>query len=61
MSEKINIIIAAQTNSAVKGLDQVSKSTQRVGQSVQNAQARPPTWEPPMRLVELAAIHLMKT
>lgn len=40
MSEKINIIIAAQTNSAVKGLDQVSKSTQRVGQSVQNAQSK---------------------
>lgn len=40
MSEKINIIIAAQTNSAIKGLDQVSKSTQRVGQSVQNAQAK---------------------
>jgi|GEM_PF-2881035 len=40
MSEKINIIIAAQTNSAVKGLDQVSKSTQRVGNSVQNAQAK---------------------
>ena len=40
MSEKINIIIAAQTNSAIKGLDQVSKSTQRVGQSVQNAQSK---------------------
>jgi len=40
MSEKINIIIAAQTNAAVKGLDQVSKSTQRVGQSVQNAQSK---------------------
>ena len=40
MSEKINIIIAAQTNSAVKGLDQVSRSTQRVGNSVQNAQAK---------------------
>ena len=40
MSEKINIIIAAQTNAAVKGLDQVSKSTQRVGQSVQTAQSK---------------------
>ena len=40
MSEKINIIIAAQTSSAVKGLDQVSKSTQRVGQSVQTAHAK---------------------
>lgn len=40
MSEKINIIIAAQTNAAVKGLDQVSKSTQRVGNSVQTAQAK---------------------
>jgi uncharacterized protein YoxC len=40
MSEKINIIIAAQTNAAVKGLDQVSKSTQRVGESVQNAQSK---------------------
>ena len=40
MSEKINIIIAAQTNSAIKGLDQVSRSTQRVGQSVQNAQSK---------------------
>jgi hypothetical protein len=40
MSEKINIIIAAQTNAAVKGLDQVSRSTHQVGQSVQNAQAK---------------------
>ena len=40
MSEKINIIIAAQTSSAVKGLDQVSKSTQRVGKSVQTAHAK---------------------
>ena len=40
MSEKINIIIAAQTNSAIKGLDQVSKSTQRVGRSVQTAQSK---------------------
>jgi len=40
MSEKINIIIAAQTNAAVKGLDRVSRSTHQVGQSVQNAQAK---------------------
>jgi len=40
MSEKINIIIAAQTSAAIKGLDRVSKSTQRVGQSVQSAHAK---------------------
>lgn len=40
MSEKINIVIAAQTGAAVKGLDSVSKSTQRVGTSVQNAQSK---------------------
>ena len=40
MSDTVNIIISAQTGAAVKGLDQVTQSTQRVGQSVQNAQAK---------------------
>ena len=40
MSDTVNIIISAQTGSAVKGLNQVASSTQRVGQQVQNAQAK---------------------
>jgi hypothetical protein len=40
MSEKINIVISAQTNSAIKGLDKVTQATRRTGNSVVAAQKR---------------------
>ena len=37
---KINIVVAAQTNSAIKGLDQVTQATKRTGNGIRNAQKR---------------------
>ena len=40
MSETVNIIISAQTNSAIKGINQVSQSTTRLGNQVDQATAK---------------------
>lgn len=37
---KINIVVAAQTGSAVKALDDVTKATQRTGSGIRNAQKK---------------------